>query len=106
SSAERGSAPGLAQHRAGRRRSRLRPSRSLLDLAADHVDRVEDGDQVRYRVAFDQPRERGEDGEPGPAHLDGVGLALPVRYDVEAELAVRSFGVDVDLSGGHVDALH
>jgi len=37
----------------------------LLDLAADHVDGVEDGDQVRDGVPFDQPRQRGEDGETG-----------------------------------------
>src|SRR5207237_2958750 len=70
--------------------------RSLLDFAPDHVDRVENRDQVGHRVAFDQPRERGEDGEAGPAHLDGVGLALSIRDDVKAELAVRPLGVDVD----------
>src|SRR5712691_12548428 len=81
-----------------------RRSRSLLHLAADHVDGVEDGDDVRHRMPLDEARERREDREPRRAHLDGVRLALPVRDDVAAQLAVGALAVRIDLARRDLDA--
>src|SRR3981081_983122 len=77
-----------------------------LALAADHVDRIENRNQVRDGVALDEPRQRAEDGEARSAHLHRVRLAGAVGDEVEAQLAVAALGVDVDLAWGHVDAFH
>ena len=49
---------------------------SLLDLAADHVDRVEGGDEVRQHLALDHAAATPERmGKPGRADVDLVGPA-------------------------------
>src|SRR5690606_27789757 len=79
---------------------------SAVALAADHVDRAERRNDVCDHVADDHLPNglkvvpaRGADTHP-------IGCAAPVRYDVEAELAVAGLGERVDLALGRLVAFH
>src|ERR1035437_7013678 len=86
-------------------RAAISSSCLTVQLAGDDVQQAERGDGVGHHAALDDVFVRGEEREARGPHLDAIWEAAAVRHERVTELAVRAFGVRVDLPRRHLHAL-